>query len=104
MEGLTAQERELVLALTHEETARRFAEVLGKPGSLTTSPGLARREWQLHKGIITAVESRKFREAHPDASEAERNLHIGSPHANLCRYRIARMGSNLSKFTYIPYT
>lgn len=73
--GLTAQERDLVLSLTHEETARRFAEVLGKPGSLTTSLGLARREWQLHKGIVTAVESRAIEAAHPGATPEEAQQH-----------------------------
>lgn len=73
---LSAQERDFVMTLTHEETARRFAEVLGKPGSFTASLGLARREWQLHKGIITAVESRKFRETNPNAPEEQLQEHV----------------------------
>lgn len=74
--ALSVQERDFVMTLTHEETARRFAEVLGKPGSFTASLGLARREWQLHKGIVTAVESRKFQEANPEASEDQLQEHV----------------------------
>lgn len=73
--ALSVQERDLLLTITEEATAVRFAEVLGKPGSLTTSVGLARREWQLHKDLVTAVESRTFQANNPGATETDTAQH-----------------------------